>query len=73
MDFRHERALWWVHIWACSDMSTVNVLNLIKPHRYAEHKMRPTVTDVAWSVPVCIGWSCSVSCERMRILNFLEL
>jgi len=46
-------------------MSTVDILNLIKSHRYAQHKMRrPTVTDVAWSVPVCIGWSYSVSCAK---------
>jgi len=46
-------------------MSTVDILNFIKSHRYAQHEMRrPTVTDVAWSVPECIGWSYSVSCAK---------
>ena len=45
---------------------SVVILNLIKPHRYAQHKMRPTVSDVAWSVHVCIGWSCSVSCAEIN-------
>ena len=29
-------------------------LHNIRPHRYAEHKMRSIAVDMAWSVSVCV-------------------
>jgi len=32
----------------------IPLVYLRRPHRYAEHKMRPTVADVAMSVRLCV-------------------
>jgi len=52
-------------------MSTIDILNFIKPHRYVQHKTRSTVTDVVRSVPV-FGKTCAATQKRKKsgILDF---
>ena len=37
-----------------TNSAIIIVLIIIRPRRYAQHKMRPIAIDVAWSVCVCV-------------------
>ena len=44
---------------------------VIASHHYAQHKIRPIATIVAWSVSVCLLdalLSCAKSAEQIRVL-----